>query len=40
MYPDNQIKKKSLDISEICNVKKPRFIQRVAPFTVSPSPGI
>ena len=30
MKPDNQIKKNSLEISDICNVNIPRFIHLVA----------
>tara|TARA_B100000035_G_scaffold116147_1_gene98434 strand:+ start:514 stop:678 length:165 start_codon:yes stop_codon:yes gene_type:complete len=40
MKPDNQIKKNSLEISDICNVNIPRFIHLVAPFTVKPMPGM
>ena len=40
IYPDSQIKKKSLDTSEICKVKNPKLIHLVAPFMVKPRPGI
>lgn len=38
--PDNQMKKNSLETSDICNVNIPRFIHLVAPFMVRPMPGM
>ena len=40
IYPDNHIKNNNLDTSDTCKVKKPRLIHLVAPFTVTPTPGI
>ena len=40
IYPDNQIKKNNLEISETWSVKNPKLIHLVAPFIVTPRPGI